>query len=163
MAEAVVLQDGAGNAVGTTASPLVINSNQRVVSKLLTFTGGTPDTLGDHDSTVTDPYTIFTVTGKVLARVFGICGVALVGTGATMEVGVTSDTAAIIPQLADAEDIDAGEIWQDATPTHLSEVVPSQLIVQGNVILTLGTANITSGTLTMYCIWEPLTSGATVV
>ena len=163
MSQRAVLQNGSGVEVGTTSNPLIVNSNSRVVSKLLTFTGGTPHALGDHDGN-NDPYVIFTVTGTVLASVFGICGTGITGS-ATIECGVvgSGQTATIIPQIVDAADLIADEIWTDATPTTFAEALPGKKIISGNIILTLGAANITAGTILMYCVWEPLSSGATVV
>ena len=149
MAQRLQLVDSNYNAVG-----------QSVVAKLLTFAGGTANALGDHDGTA-DPYTIFTVTGTVLARVWGICGDTLVG-AATIECGITGDTARIIAQIPDATALAVGEVWLDATPTLKAEAVPAQIILSNNVILTVGTANITAGNITMYCMWEPVSAGSNV-
>ena len=150
MPQTLRLVDQNYNAVGTT-----------VTTKTLTFIGATPNALGDHDGT-SDPYTIFTVSGgRVLARVFGICETSMEGASGTMEVGIAGATASIIPQIV-ATTLLAGEIWSDATPTLKVEAPPAALIIPGNIILTVATANLTAGVITMYCMWEPLTPGARV-
>ena len=44
---------------------------------------------------------LFTVTGVVSIRVFGVCGNTLVG-AATLEVGIVGSTASVLAQIADA-------------------------------------------------------------
>lgn len=149
MPQTMRLVDSNYNAVG-----------QTVVQKLLTFLGGTTDNLGDENGTA-DPYTVFKVTGTVIARIWGICGDTLVG-AATIELGISGAVAVLIAQIADATDLIADEIWLDATPTTKVEAVPSQVILSADVILTLTTANITAGNITMYCMWEPVTQGSKV-
>ena len=135
------------------------------VKKTITFAGGTANAIGDHDGTG-DPFTIFTVTGNVLVRVLAICTTNLAG-NATLEVGITGDTAEILAQVADAEAIDAGEIWHDATVDSgckTSSVLAQKIIANGaDIIGTVGTANITAGVIDFYCYWQPLSEGSSVV
>jgi hypothetical protein len=133
--------------------------------KLITFAGGTTNAIGDHDGTG-DPFTIFTVTGHVLVRVLAIVETDLAGASATLEVGVTGDTANLIAQST-ATDIDASEIWHDATPDsadELSSVLAEKIIANGkDIIGTVGTANITSGAIRFMAYYYPLSEGASVV
>ena len=163
MAERAVLQDGDGVALGTTANPLIVNSNKRVVSKLATMDGGTLNGIGDINGTA-NPYTLFTVTGVVKATVFGVCGLTIVGAG-TIEVGVTGDTAVLLAQIATATDLATGELYVDATPTTKVQAPVADMIITGglDIIFTAGTADLTAGNITFYCLWEPISSGATVV
>jgi hypothetical protein len=163
MAERINLVDSNYVALGTTANPLIVNSNKRVVSKLVTMDGGTLNGIGDINGTQ-NPYTIFTVTGVVKATVFGVCGLTIVGAG-TIEVGVTGDTAVLLAQIANATDLATGELYVDATPTtKVQAPVADQIITGGlDILFTAGTADLTAGNITFYCIWEPLSSGATVV
>lgn len=135
------------------------------VKKTITFTGGTANSTGDYDGTG-DPFTIFTVTGNVLVRVLAVCTTNLAG-AATLEVGITGDTAEILAQVADAESIDAGDLWHDATVDsgcETSSVLTEKIIVNGaDIIGSIGTANITSGVIDFYCYWQPLSEGASVV
>lgn len=126
------------------------------------FAGGTTNAHGDYDGTG-NPATLFTVSGVVEARIFGVCNTLLVGSSATLEVGVTGNTAAIIAQST-AENIDANEIWLSTSPGLGAQALTanSTIISNLNVIETAGTANITAGQIDYYCIWRPLSDGATV-
>lgn len=128
------------------------------------FAGGTANARGDDGGT-NDPFTLFTVTGDVAVRIFGVCTVNLAGTG-TLEVGTTKSTAGLIAQTT-GTDIDADEIWHDATPDTNVEAVtvaPERFIVNGaDIIETVGTADITSGNIYYVCLWQPLTPGSSVV
>lgn len=143
------------------ASAYWLNSAEKVI----TFAGGTANAIGDHDGTG-DPFTIFTVTGTVLVKLMGICETDLAGASATLEVGVTGNTAILIAQST-ATDIDAGEIWHDATPdakVEASTVLTEKVIAGGlDIIGTVATANITGGAIRFVCFWYPLTEGSSVV
>jgi hypothetical protein len=135
---------------------------QTVVSTASAFAGGTTNARGDNDGT-SDPKTIFTVTGVVAMKIFGHCTVNLAGTG-TVELGTAKNTAGLIAQTT-GTDIDADEIWHDATPDASVEaitVAPEKIVCQ-NVIETVGTADITSGQIVYYCMWRPISNGASVV
>ena len=134
------------------------------------YTGGTPDSHGDHDGTA-DPYTIFTVTGLVhIRRMFGTCGTLIAGAG-TIDLGITEDVNIFATQLADATTWDADEIWDlsnDPGTIANGSVIPAAndlgWILNGtDVIETLAAANLTSGQVDWYCIWAPLASGASIV
>ena len=143
-----------------------LDSYEVVKSEPGAFDGGTANARGDHDGT-SDPTTLFSVTGDVLARVFGVCTVNLAGATATIEVGVTGNTAELIAQST-ATDIDAGDIWLDGTVDDVraatfSDVTANTLVVDGSdIIETIGTANITAGDLYYVCLWRPVTHGSKV-
>lgn len=134
-----------------------------IVTKTMTFAGGTTDDPGDFDGTG-NPATLFTVTGSVLMKLWGICSVDLVGATATVSVGTALSAAGLIASTT-ATNIDANEIWYDATPDtsiELSSVLTEKIVSQ-NVIQTVGTANITAGVITYYCMWKPLSADGNVV
>lgn len=136
----------------------------RMVKKTITFDGNTVNGIGDHDGTG-DPFNIFTVTGDVLVAVIGICKTDLVG-AATLEVGVTGATAALLAQITDATTFDVNEVWAgDATPSLAEKFTPQPTAIGGglDVIGTVGTANITAGVIDFYCFWMPLSSDGNVV
>jgi len=120
------------------------------------------------DTGAAGSYTIFTITGDVLLRVFGVCKVALTSGGAaTIELGVSGNTAALIAQ-ATATALILDEIWHDATPTTTLEVVD---IDAKNVIVSAGqdalfkitTADLTAGDIDFYALWRPLSTDGNVV
>ena len=137
----------------------------RQVEKSITFIGGTPNAIGDHDGTG-DPFTIFTVTGEVKVKIIGICTTTIVGALSTLEVGVTGTTAGILPQTT-GTDIDVNEIWHDASPdsgVEASSVMTEKIIANSlDVIGTVGTANITAGVIKFICLWRPLSKDGNVV
>jgi len=113
----------------------------------------------------TTAHTLFTVTGNVLATVFGVCDTTLNDAGApTIEVGVTGNTAVLIAQSV-AKSLADGEIWVDATMTRVGAgVIPAMQVLNDgiDIILTIGTATITSGVVDFYCLWRPLSAGAEI-
>ena len=130
--------------------------------KVMTFAGGPTHDPGDFDGTG-NPATLFTVSGVVAMKLFALCTVDLAGASATLIVGTAKDTDAFLVSTT-ATDLDANEIWHDATPDNSVEAttVAAEKIVAQNVIQTVGTANITSGSITYVCQWRPLTANATV-
>lgn len=134
----------------------------------LTFDGGTPDAIGDHDGTG-DPATIFTVTGDVIVKVIAICTTTLVfDLNAAIEIGISGDTGAIIPTTdLTVEGLAARETWHDATPDseiELLSVINGYIITDGNdIILDTTVANVTSGVIEFTCYWTPINSAGNVV
>lgn len=144
------------------ANGVPITTNGIVVSKSMTFAGGTTNDPGDYDGTG-NPATLFTVTGDVLVRIFAVCSVNLAGAGATIEVGITGNTAGLIAQTT-ATDIDAGHVWIDTAPATIEALPAQQILTNGtDIIQTVATANITAGALTYYCLWTNLSSDGNVV
>jgi hypothetical protein len=143
------------------ANGVPIASHGLVETKSVVFAGGTANNMGDYDGTG-NPYTLFTVTGDVLVQIFGSCTVNLAGASATLEIGITANTAALIAQST-ATDIDAGTIWLDTAPATVEALPSSQILVGGtDIIQTVGTANITAGAITYYCVWYPLSEDGNV-
>ena len=93
-----------------------IDSFMPVKSAPSAFAGATSNARGDKDGT-SAAFTLYTVTGDVLVRIWGVCTTLLTEAGATakIEVGVAGNTAYLIAQ-SDATAIDANELWFDATP-----------------------------------------------
>ena len=131
------------------------------------FIGGTVDARGDHDG-ASDPTTLFTVTGDVLVRIYGVCTTTNVGSGG-ISVGVEDNVAGLIVKVANAGDLIEEEIFVDSTPTDvgvglLSTVLGPYLVVNGNdIIETLDAANITAGEVYYICLWKPVTPDGKVV
>jgi hypothetical protein len=131
--------------------------------KSMTFAGATTNDPGDFNGTG-NPATLFTVTGAVRMKLLAICRVNLASTTGTVEVGTAALTTGLIP-LTTATDIDAGEIWFDATPTTTIEPTSALVdnVVSANVIQTVRTADITAGQVDYYALWYPLSEDGNVV
>ena len=138
--------------------------------KKITFLGGTTDAWGD-DGGALDGGAIYTVTGVVRVRVFAECTTLLAG-GATIEVGVSSQTAIFLPQETDTQ-IDAGELWfNNATPATTFILgqeedavgnLPEYVLNGNDIILTVSGGNdVDSGVLDFYCLWVPWSSDGSV-
>lgn len=106
--------------------------------------------------------TLYTVTGVVALRIFGVVsGTDLTGSG-TLEVGISGNTAVLIAQTTGTT-LDVGEIWIDSSPATV-ELLPALSILNGtNIIQTIGTDTITAGTITYYCLWNPVSTDGNVV
>lgn len=131
----------------------------RVVSKSITFNGG-----AGTGSQVTT--TLFTVTGVVEITPLNHCTADLVGALATISMGLTDGNPGIIIATTTATDIDAGESWNDTTPT-IGEAINGtnfpKLSNGKNVTYTVATADITGGAMTFYLKWRPVSPGASIV
>lgn len=153
--DALIQLDGNGNPL---YSPLPF-----LVSKRITFAGGTSNAIGDKDGSLAT-FPIFTVTGDVMVWVFGICKTSLVGAG-TLEVGVTGNTASILAQIADATTLDENMVYLDATPAlaesaaFKSHIIGGGLDINGKVTGT----DITAGVVDFYCFYRPLSENGRVV
>lgn len=101
---------------------------------------------GGSDGTVD----LFTVEDDGLIAILGDCSVDLTGASATLEVGVTGNTAALIPQttattLDQNERIDRTGVIATSTAPNVTPFFP---VRAGTVIqLKVGTATITAGTV----------------
>ena len=123
-------------------------------------------------TTGNSPVTLFTVTGSVLARVYGVVGAtqftSTAGTG-TLSVGVSGAVAAFIAATTanGTTNFVANAAWMDNTPSVTAKVlaaIPAAwVLLTGNVILTVATNSMTAGAVIMYCDWIPVSAGARVV
>ena len=139
-----------------------LDSYNVVISRPPAFTGGTADTRG-NDAGTKDPYTLFTVTGDVLVRIWGVCTVDLAGATATVSVGVAGNTAGLIA-LETATEIDATGIYASATQVigtvALASVAGPFVIANGlDIAEYVATASVTSGNIYYICLWRPVSYG----
>src|SRR3990167_3179839 len=107
--------DGGGMGSLMPISHPATERSARLVSKTITFTGAAG--LG-----ATGNVPLFTVTGEILVVVLlPTCTVNLgeAAPTATIALGVTGATSFFIAATT-ATDIDAGDIWTDATPTEVN-------------------------------------------
>lgn len=140
----------------------VDSSGAFIISKQITFNGGTLNDPGDFDGSGT-PWTLFTATGQLLVAVIAVCSTTLTGASGTFAVGVSGATNRFIPVVTGTT-VGAG-----ATVDHTglvsagtaALVTPNQAVTNGQVIIgTTATADITAGVLTFYAFYKPLSAGA---
>lgn len=122
---------------------------------------------------------VFTVSGRVMVTVIGAyCTTLLTEAGATSTIKLgtaTDDDRYIANPTGGVTDIDAGEWWGGTTPVAGSidilsasgsgAATPDQsgILTSESIILTIGAQACNAGVLDVYCIWEPLSAGATLV
>ena len=112
--------------------------------------------------------TIFTITGHVLVN-------AIVGEvtesfasagGGTLALGVAGATTLFIGATTATGLTTTAAIWASTTPNATGIALPAALkdiIIKANVIGTVGTADITDGTLVFTAYYMPLTAGSGLV
>lgn len=125
-----------------------------VATKTLTFTNDGAGTLA-----------LFTVTGDVIVKIIATCGTLVASAAAAnVEVGIPADTDGIISTTV-ATDIDAGEVWHDATPDSGLEALSTMreyIIANGADIGIKLSGQVDSGVITFHCIWTGLNGGIVV-
>lgn len=107
--------------------------------------------------------TLFNVTGVVAVRLFAVTQVDLAGSG-SLAVGTAITPTGILTTTA-ATDLDANEIWQDATPdasVELSTTVAEKIVSQ-DIIATVSSNTITAGRILFVAIWKPISENAYLV
>ena len=132
------------------------------------FAGATTDARGDHNGATTGVTTLYTVTGDVLVRIYGVCTTVLAGSSATLEVGVTGDPNLLIDQTTATDLGVENELWSDSTPTTIGGTLASALgpyiVPNGlDIIETTATASITSGQVYYICLYRPLSPDGLIV
>lgn len=108
-------------------------------------------------------FTLFEVTGTVAVRIVATCEVNLAGSG-TLAIGTVITPTGLITTTT-ATDIDAGDIWHDATPDASVELssVSAEKIVNQSVIATVATNTITSGRIKFTVLWKPISEDGYLV
>lgn len=138
-----------------------LDSYNVAICRPTAFAGGTANARGDDGGT-DDPHTLFTVTGDVIVRLWGVCTTDLTTTTGTVAVGIANNAGLLLAALA-AGDIDAGEIWNDATPAvgdTLANIAGPYVLPNGaDIIETIATADVTAGNIYYICLWRPVSMG----
>jgi hypothetical protein len=141
-----------------------IDANRRTIDTNEAFK--TPKTVsfdGTAGNGAVGAVSLFTVTGTVVFALVPRCTESLAGPTATFEVGISGDTAALVAQ-GTATDIDAGEFYASGSWSALNDIPATKVVANGNdVIATIGTADVTDGTIEFYILWRPLSSDGNVV
>lgn len=106
---------------------------------------------------------VFTVSGLVHIECAVIqCTTDLAGASATLALGTAGSTAALAAQVT-ATTLDAGQLHSATKSTSVSHAsVGASFCTRSNIILTVGTAAITSGVIKVIVYWKPLSPGATL-
>lgn len=147
--------------MGASVNPIVAGEEARPIlaTKTLAFTGAAG--LGAQGAVP-----LFTVTGEVLIeKIVAFCTESLAGASATLALGVTGATTLFVAATT-ATDIDADEFWVDNAPDAAGVAVPAackDVAISANIIGTVGTADITDGTIRFDVIWRPLSPDGMVV
>ncbi len=110
---------------------------------------------------------MFTVSGgAVLVRyIAGRVTTNLAGATAQISLGITGITALFIALTTATTMLTSAELWVSATPTAAGLALPAatkDILIDANIIGTVGTAAVSSGVLVVDVVWEPITAGATV-
>lgn len=111
---------------------------------------------------------VFNVTGLVRLRMWVECteNVTSALGGATLQFGYAGLTNAFIVATGE-DDIDAGELWFDATPTEaggrFADVVFDEVLNALDVGYEIVGEATTDGTLVFHCVWEPMNATGAVV
>lgn len=129
----------------------------------LGFTSSKAITFSALTTGATGATTLFTVTGAVAVRLFGVVsGTDVTGTG-TIEAGISGNTAALLAQTTGTT-LDVGEVWIDTAPATIEALPALQIIGAGqDIIQTIAGSTLDAGTLTYYCLWFPISSDGNVV
>lgn len=156
-----IIHDEKGDAIGGFE-----NAWQVLKTAPSAFAGGTANARGDKDGTSAS-LKLFTVTGDVVVRMFGVCTLTLVGAGA-IEVGVTGNTAGLLPQVSDATTIATNDVWIDGTVGEvglaaLASVPAATVIANGmDIYEKVSGTDVTAGNIYYVCMWRALTPGSKV-
>jgi hypothetical protein len=117
-----------------------------------------------------DTAAAFTVTGDVKVRCYGVVGATGITSTSgttTLSLGTTeSPTSILAASTVDNAQFAATDVWVDSSPSDDSESKADAWVIIGggaDIILTRSADDLTAGTLTLYCEWMPLSTGATVV
>ena len=131
----------------------------QVARKTLTFTGAAG--LGLSGSAIT----FFTITGTVnVSLIVGTCTGSLVSAGGgTLALGVTGATTLFIGATTATTITTTAKTWASTTPNATGIAAPAaikDIIIAANILGTVGTADITGGSIEIECYYLPLLAGS---
>jgi hypothetical protein len=107
-------------------------------------------------------YAAFTVTGLVAVKVVGYVTAALSNHANTTSVGTATSAAGLLATTAGTAMQTTGQAWVDNAPSKF-ETLPAGWTLISESITVVGTANIATGTVVLYCWWLPVSAGSAVV
>lgn len=157
----------AGKTIFVDGKTGVVVSNTATVATVASWTGGTPTgiatyIIGEADAIgAVGTYNIFDgAAGLHIVRLIGgVCIEDLIGASATISLGTTSQVAQFIAATT-ATAIDTDEIWQTSTVTKKNEALVAAckdiIITDRYITITIATAPITGGALSIFAITDKL-------
>ena len=112
--------------------------------------------------------TLFIVTGVVqIRKLFCVIDTSFSSTSGTTTAGVgVSGSTGVIIAATNLTSLVANRVWVDSTPVASAEPIPDNNIFVANgadIIIGFSVNDITAGALTIYCEWQPISAGATLV
>jgi hypothetical protein len=136
-----------------------------VAKKSLVFNGGAGTAAIAYGTVGTLGY--YTISGIIEAKMVGIVAVTLAGASATISVGVTGDTDALLP-VTTGTDLDKNEVWIAtaglASAAPWVDSVHAPVVICGSasptIFHTVAAADVTTGTINYHLYWRPLEPGA---
>lgn len=136
-----------------------------MAKKSITFYGGS-GTAALAIGTV-GTYGYFTIAGTIEANMVGIVGTNLAGALATISVGVTGDTDALLG-ISTGTDLDANEVWIAtaglASSAPWTDLVHRPVVICGaaspSIFHTVATADVSGGQCDFHLYWRPLEPNA---
>jgi len=139
----------------------------RVCKKSVTYDGGAETSTAADAIGTAGTYGMFTISGTIEAKMVGIVGTSLTGASATISVGVTGDTDALLP-VSTGTDLDANEVYLHtggaASADQWTDLVHTPIVICGaaspSIFHTVATADVTTGQIDYHLYWRPLESGA---
>lgn len=113
---------------------------------------------------------LFTVTGHVFMRIVGVFTALMASTGTTgtLAVGTAAQTTLMLGTTTmNGTNGILNSVWTDTAPTVTAKAMAAAtdvgyLVANANIVLTIATNNMTAGGCSLYCFWQPLSSGAKV-
>lgn len=148
-----------------------ITTDGLIEKRTITFAGATADAWG-NDGGALDGAAIYTVTGLVFVQLIAVCTTSLTGATATIETGITGDTAIFMPTETSTQ-IDSGQIWFNDAANAAYGIIGGETAAAGNlpeyalngndIILTFKTADTETGVLDFYAIWRPISDTGNIV
>jgi len=107
---------------------------------------------------------LFTVTGTVEMKVFGLVTETLTAHGDTVSIGPSDDPALMIAATAGSAPMTNGDAWTSVSPAKGEPSLATSFIVNTDTVgITQSGANLADGTVVIHVYWRPLSNGALVV
>lgn len=128
-----------------------------------TFNGTAANARGNLAGT-NDPYTLFTVTGDVLAGVYGVASGTMAGAG-SISVGPAGNATLMMAAIA-GTNIPINSCWMDATPAIGKPVDSLNYYILGNgvdIVEDVSGTNVEGGNIYYVALWKPLSPSSSLV